>query len=74
MFERIPLRTDNDAAYMAGCHARLGNSDRAASLAAECLAGRPEFSIRRLLVIAPYKLSSDADNLAQSLRLAGLPE
>jgi serine/threonine protein kinase/Tfp pilus assembly protein PilF len=74
MFERIPLRTYYDAAYMAACHARLGNSDRARSLAAECLVSRPSFSIRRLLVIEPFKLSSDTENLAQSLRLAGLPE
>ena len=74
MFERVPLRTYYDAAYMAACYARLGNSDRARSLAAECLAARPHFSIRRLLVIEPYKLSEHAENLAQSLRLAGLPE
>jgi serine/threonine protein kinase/Tfp pilus assembly protein PilF len=74
MFERIPLRTYYDAAYMAACHARLGNSDRARSLAAECLVSRPNFSIRRLLVIDSFKLSSDTENLAQSLRLAGLPE
>jgi serine/threonine protein kinase/Tfp pilus assembly protein PilF len=74
MFERIPLHTYYDAAYMAACHARLGNSDRARSLAAECLVRRPNFSIRRLLVIEPFKLSADAENLAQSLRLAGLPE
>jgi len=74
MFERIPLRTYYDAAYMAACHARLGNSDRAHTLAAECLASQPNYSIRRLLVTEPYKLTSDAENLAQSLRLAGLPE
>jgi tetratricopeptide (TPR) repeat protein len=74
MFERIPLRTYYDAAYMAACHARLGNSDRARGLAAECLASRPNFSIRRLLVIETFKLSSDTEHLAQSLRLAGLPE
>jgi serine/threonine protein kinase/Tfp pilus assembly protein PilF len=74
MFERMPLHTYYDAAYMAACHARLENSDRARSLAAECLVSRPNFSIRRLLVIEPFKLSSDAENLAQSLRLAGLPE
>ena len=74
MFEHIPLRTYYDAAYMAACHARLGNSDRARSLAAECLVSRPNFSIRRLLITEPFKLSSDAENLAQSLRLAGLPE
>jgi serine/threonine protein kinase/Tfp pilus assembly protein PilF len=74
MFERTPLRTYYDLAFMAACHARLGNSDRARTLAAECLVSRPSFSIRRLLVIEPFKLSSDAENLAQSLRLAGLPE
>jgi serine/threonine protein kinase/Tfp pilus assembly protein PilF len=74
IFERVPLRTYYDDAYMAACHARLGNSDRARSLAAECLVSRPNFSIRRLLLIEPFKLSSDAENLAQSLRLAGLPE
>jgi serine/threonine protein kinase/Tfp pilus assembly protein PilF len=74
MFERIPLHTYYDAAYMAACHASLGNSDRARSLAAQCLLSRPNFSIRRLLVIEPFKLSTDAENLAQSLRLAGLPE
>jgi serine/threonine protein kinase/Tfp pilus assembly protein PilF len=74
MFEHIPLHTYYDAAYMAACHARLGNSDRARSLAAECLVRRPNFSIRRLLAIEPFKLSSDSENLALSLRLAGLPE
>jgi tetratricopeptide (TPR) repeat protein len=74
MFERIPLRTYYDAAYLAGCHARVGNFDRARALAAECLARQPNFSIRRLLIIQPYKLSSDSENLAESLRLAGLPE
>jgi TolB-like protein len=74
MFERIPLRTPNDVAFMAACHARLGNSERAASLAAECLAAQPDFSIRRLLVMQPFKLSADAENIAQLLRLAGLPE
>jgi serine/threonine protein kinase/Tfp pilus assembly protein PilF len=74
MFERIPLRGYADAAYLAACHARVGNSDRADALAAECLASRPSFSIRRLLVTQPYQLSSDAENLTQSLRLAGLPE
>jgi TolB-like protein/tetratricopeptide (TPR) repeat protein len=74
MFERVPLRTYYDVAYMAACHARLGNSDRARTLAAECVADRPNFSIRRLLAIEPFKLDPDAENLAQSLRIAGLPE
>jgi adenylate cyclase len=74
MFEHIPLRNFADAAYLAGCHARVGNLDRARALAAECLALRPNFSIQRLLVTEPYKLSEVTANLEQSLRLAGLPE
>jgi serine/threonine protein kinase/Tfp pilus assembly protein PilF len=74
MFERIPLRTYTDVAYLAACHARLGHLESARTVAAECLARRPDFSIRRLLSVEPYRLSSDAENLEQALRLAGLPE
>lgn len=74
MFEHIPLRSYQDAAYMAGCHARLGESERANALVAECLAKRPEFSIRHMMTREPFKLASDAEHIEQSLRLAGLPE
>jgi len=74
MFERIPLPTFTDVAYLAACHARLGDLERARILAAQCLARRPNFSIRRLVTVEPYRLSAVAENLAQSLRLAGLPE
>lgn len=73
-FEHIPLRSYRDAAYMAGCHARLGESERAHWLVAECLARRPEFSIRHFMRKEPFKLMSDSEHLDQSLRLAGLPE
>jgi TolB-like protein/DNA-binding winged helix-turn-helix (wHTH) protein/tetratricopeptide (TPR) repeat protein len=74
MFEHIPLRTYRDAAYMAACHARLGDSERTRALVAECLAKRPEFSIWHLMTKEPFKLVSDAEHLEQSLHLAGLPE
>ena len=73
-FEHIPLRSYRDAAYMAGCHARLGESERARVLVAECLAKRPEFSIRQFMSKEPFKLAADTEHLEQSLRLAGLPE
>jgi hypothetical protein len=73
-FEHIPLRSYREAAYMAGCQARLGESQRADALVAECLAKRPEFSIRHLMAREPFKLVSDAEHFEQSLRLAGLPE
>ena len=74
MFEHIPLRSYRDAAYMAGCHARLGESERAHALVAECLAKQPGFSIRHFMAKEPFKLVSDAEHLEQSLHLAGLPE
>jgi TolB-like protein/DNA-binding winged helix-turn-helix (wHTH) protein len=74
MFEHIPLRSYRDAAYMAGCYARLGESERAHALVAECLAKRPEFSIRHMMTKEPFKLVSDAEHLEQSLHLAGLPK
>ena len=74
MFEHIPLRNCRDTAYMAGCHARLGESERVRALVAECLAKQPEFSIRHWMRREPFKLVSDAEHLEQSLRLAGLPE
>ncbi len=74
MFEHIPLPNYGDAAYMAGCHAQLGESERAHTHAAECLAKQPEFSIRHFMAKEPFKLVSDAEHLEQSLHLAGLPE
>ena len=74
MFEHIPVHSYRDAAYMAGCHARLGEGERTHALVAECLAKRPEFSIRHMMTREPFKLVSDAEHLEQSLHLAGLPE
>ena len=62
------------AAYKAACHARLGNMDEARRCAAECLALKPDFSIRHQMTREPYKDPADAERLAEGLRLAGLPE
>ena len=74
MFDHIPVLTYRTAALMAGCHARLADMDRARSSAAECLALRPDFSIRHFLSREPFKSPAEAAYLAESLRLAGLPE
>ena len=73
MFEHLPLRTVRSSAYIAGCHARLGHDDRAREHAAECLAGNPSFSVRQFMSKEPFRNASDADRLAESLRMAGLP-
>jgi TolB-like protein/DNA-binding winged helix-turn-helix (wHTH) protein/Tfp pilus assembly protein PilF len=74
MYEHIPMRNDRDAALMAACHARLGETERCRSYIAESLMKRPGFSIRQMMAKEPFKLESDARHLEESLRLAGLPE
>ena len=73
LFEHIPLRNYGDAAYMAACHARLGEVERARAFSAECLAKRPDFSIHHFMRREPFKRVSDAELIEQSLQLAGLP-
>lgn len=74
MFAHIAVRTVRVAAYMAACHARLGDGDRARSCVDECLALRPDFSIRQFMTKEPFQDPADAEYLAESLRMAGLPE
>lgn len=74
MFQHIPVRTFRIAAYVAACHAQLGNDAGAQAAARECLALQPGFTVRRHMLKEPYKRPADAGFLAESLRLAGLPE
>lgn len=62
------------AALSAGCHARLGDMDRAAASAADCMSIQPDFSIRRFMMREPFKVGADAAQIAASLSLAGLPD
>jgi tetratricopeptide (TPR) repeat protein len=67
-------RTYRVGAFMAGCYARLEEIDQARASAAECLALKPEFSIGHFMSKQPFKNPADAASLAESLRLAGLPD
>ena len=73
-FERVQAPPARILALAAGCHARLNNFDRAKAAAAECLAREPNFSIRHFISKEPFKFPADAEHLAESLRLASLPE
>ncbi|CAN5360509.1 winged helix-turn-helix domain-containing tetratricopeptide repeat protein [soil metagenome] len=73
-FEHLQVRTFSASALMAGCHASLGDTDRAAAFARECLDMRPEFRIAHFMSKQPYKNPADAAHLAGCLRGAGLPE
>ena len=74
MFEHVPARPYRTLALMAGCHARLKDMDRARRSAAECLAAKPDFSITHYMSKEPFKFPADAAHLAESLRMAGLPD
>jgi adenylate cyclase len=74
MFAHVTRRTPRIAAYMAGCCARLGDTARAKTYVDECLAMKPDFTIRRQMMAEPFRSPADAAYLAETLRLAGLPE
>jgi TolB-like protein len=61
------------AALTAGCHAELGDIDQARVSIADCLSMKPDFSIRQFMKREPFKVPGDAEQIADSLRLAGLP-
>jgi adenylate cyclase len=74
MLSRARVRRYWYVALMAGCHARLGDMDRARASSAECLSARADFSITHFMRKEPFKITADAEQLASSLRLAGLPD
>jgi TolB-like protein len=74
LFARHPIRKYYIAAYMAGCHARLGDMERARASVADCLSLKPDFSVRRWMSKEPFKLEDDAARIEESMRLAGLPD
>jgi adenylate cyclase len=61
-------------AYLAACHAQLGEDEAMRAAAAEVLRLRPDFSVAVFTTHHPYKVAADREHLASSLRKAGLPE
>ncbi len=74
MFGYLPTRHYSIAAHMAGCYAQLADIDRASVSANECLVMKPNFSIAHFMTKQPFKNPADAASLAESLRMAGLPD
>ena len=74
MLAHIPAHTFRTAALTAACHARLGDLESARKCAADCLSMMPAFSVRWYVSKEPYRFPADAERLAESLRLAGLPD
>ncbi len=73
-FSHARVRRYRYVVLMAGCHAQLGDMDHARAGVAECLSVRPDFSIAKFMSKERFKLSTDAEQLISSLRLAGLPD
>ena len=73
-FDYLTAHPYRIGALKAGCYARLEQMDRARASAAECLALKPEFSIGHFMSKQPFKNPADAADLAESLRVAGLPD
>jgi len=73
MLSRARARAYTYAALTAGCHARLGDLNAARAGVAECLSMNPDFSVARFVNNQPFKIPAHAEQLAASLRLAGLP-
>ena len=72
-FEHFPTANYWVAARMAGCYAALSDTDRAASLAATCMALKPDFKVSHRMSKEPNKNPADIANLTQCLSNAGLP-
>ena len=74
MLSHVRVRAYPYAALTAGCHARLGEVDSARASVAECLSMKPDFSVAKFMRNQPFKMAAHAEQLASSLRLAGLPD
>lgn len=72
--KHVRIRSCRYSAVMAACYAQLGDKDQAALSAMECLSLKPRFSVTHFMKKEPFKVPADAEQLATSLRLAGLPD
>jgi adenylate cyclase len=73
MLGHVRVRAAPYAALRAGCQAMLGDFDSAHTSVAECLSMTPDFSVAKFVNNQPFKIPAHAEQLAASLRLAGLP-
>ncbi|MGH8630999.1 MAG: tetratricopeptide repeat protein, partial [Burkholderiales bacterium] len=73
-FNRIAKPDQFHHAFLAACHAQLGNYADAANHVREVLKREPGFTVKdHLLPILHYKLESDLAHHRESVRKAGLP-
>ncbi|MBX6320672.1 MAG: adenylate/guanylate cyclase domain-containing protein [Rhodospirillaceae bacterium] len=73
-FKRISRPDHTQCAFLACCHAQLGDADEARSWAEETLRREPGFSAAAYLDTLHYKRPEDRAHHAEGLRRAGLPD
>jgi adenylate cyclase len=74
VFKRVPLPQASHQAYLASCHAHLGQSNLAKEHADKILELEPDFTIASYSTTLRYKQPADVDHYLSGLREAGLPE
>ncbi len=72
-FQRISRADHNHWAFLAACHAQLGDAVAAKGAAQEVQQRAPDFSIERFVATQHYKHESDRDLLRAALVKAQLP-
>ncbi len=73
-YSRIAERPSFYHAYVAACHAELGQMEEARAHAALALEARPDFSVGAWGKSIPFKNEADLQRFLGGLRKAGLPE
>jgi adenylate cyclase len=61
-------------AYLAACHAQLGEREEARAEAGEVMRMQPDFTLRRFMLSEPFQNPADAEPEVEGMRKAGLPE
>jgi adenylate cyclase len=71
---RMSRMNDYIHAYLAACHAQLGQIQQAREEVATLLRMRPDFTIRWMMLAEPFKNPADAEPEIEGMRKAGLPD
>lgn len=61
-------------AYLAACHAAIGNTEKAREQVHQTLKLRPDFKVSEFAAHLPYRSSSDLQSFLDTLRRGGLPD
>jgi tetratricopeptide (TPR) repeat protein len=73
-FRHVAIRSFRVWAYVAACHGRLGQDERARDAVRQCLDAYPGFTLARFMTREPFRNPASAASLEDALRRVGLPE